>query len=174
MLSPTSMAPAPTRHAFDYAVVRVVPRVERDEFINAGVILHCPTLEFLDARVDLDRRRLAALAPGLQDDEVALIERYLDCVPLICAGGEPAGPLGRLAMSARFHWLVAPRSHVVQTSPVHAGLCTDPAAELDHLIETVVRLRPRNGRHDHSPLTGTTGSPQSDSVGNEEPNEHRT
>ena len=133
------MPDAPSRHAFDYAVVRVVPRVERDEFINAGVIVYCPTLEFLGARVALDRRRLLALAPdaGADADE---IEQYLEGIPRICAGGPDAGPIGRLSLSARFHWLVAPRSHVVQTGPVHPGLGGDPAAVLDRLFETLVRL----------------------------------
>ncbi len=138
MTSPQMTVPEP-RHAFDYAVIRVVPRVERDEFVNAGIILHCPTLEFLAARVALDHRRLLAIDPDIDPDQLELVTQYLDCIPLICAGGDGAGPIGHLSLSARFHWLVAPRSHMVQTSPVHAGLSTDPAASLAHLFATLVR-----------------------------------
>ncbi len=135
----TAAASGPTRHAFDYAIVRVVPRVEREEFVNAGVILHCPTLEFLGARVDLDRARLRAIAPEVDDARAGEIEEYLAGIPRICAGGPNSGPIGRMALSARFHWLVAPRSHVVQTGAVHAGLCTDPVTAMERLLETVVR-----------------------------------
>ena len=128
-----------TRHAFDYAVVRVVPRVEREEFLNAGVIVHCPTLEFLGARAELDLTRLRALAPGLEEDHVEQIERYLRGMVEICDGLTSAGPIGRLPISQRFHWLVAPRSHVVQTGPVHAGLCREPLMELERLMKKVVR-----------------------------------
>jgi hypothetical protein len=129
-----------TRQAFDYAVVRVVPRVEREEFVNVGVVVHCPTLEFLGARVELDRSRLTALAPGLDGDDVEQIERYLRGLVAICEGADTAGPLGKLPISQRFHWLIAPRSHVVQTGPVHAGLCDDPGVALERLMERVVRL----------------------------------
>ena len=128
------------QNAFDYAVVRVVPRVERDEFVNAGVIVHCPTLEFLGARIDLDHARLHALAPGLEADHLEQIERYLRGIEKICEGVAEAGPLGRLPISQRFHWLVAPRSHVVQTGPVHAGLCDDPQVALERLLARVVRI----------------------------------
>ena len=127
------------RHAFDYAVVRVVPRVEREEFLNAGVIVHCPTLEFLGARVELDPARVHLLAPGLEADHLEQIERYLRGIVEICEGVAEAGPIGRLPISQRFNWLVAPRSHVVQTGPVHAGLCTTPAEELERLMQKVVR-----------------------------------
>ena len=129
-----------TRHAFDYAVVRVVPRVEREEFVNAGVVVHCPTLEFLGARVALDVARLRALAPGLEADHVEQIERYLLGLVEMCNGAAAAGPLGKLPISQRFHWLIAPRSHVVQTGPVHAGLCDDPAVVLERLLDSVVRF----------------------------------
>ncbi|MGH2355682.1 MAG: DUF3037 domain-containing protein [Chloroflexota bacterium] len=129
----------PALHSFDYAIVRVVPRVERDEFVNAGVILFCRTLDFLEARIELDRRRLAALA---SDVDPAEVERYLASIPVVCAGGEAAGPLGKLSPSERFNWLVAPSSSLIQTSPVHAGLCADPRAALEHLLETAVRLPP--------------------------------
>ena len=137
------MEGAPTRvnrHAFDYAVVRVVPRVEREEFLNAGVIVHCPTLEFLGARTELDLGRLELLAPGLEGDEVEQIERYLRGIVEICEGAPQAGPIAALPLSQRFHWLVAPRSHVVQTGPVHAGLCAGPEEELERLLRKVVRL----------------------------------
>ena len=122
--------------SFDYAIVRVVPRVERGEFLNAGAIVHCRTLGYLAARVALDRARLAALAPAADFDE---IERALAAVPLICAGDPAGGPIARLAQAERFHWLVAPRSTILQTSPVHVGLAEDPAAALDRLFEQMVR-----------------------------------
>ena len=135
-----SDARTPTKHAFDYAVVRVVPRVEREEFLNAGVIVHCSTLEFLGARTELDLGRLQLLAPGLEGDEVEQIERYLRGIVEICEGASQAGPIAALPLSQRFHWLVAPRSHVVQTGPVHAGLCAGPEEELERLLRKVVRL----------------------------------
>lgn len=128
----------PEPAAFDYAVVRVVPRVEREEFVNAGVILCCPARGFLGARVGLPRERLRALAPELDLDEVG---RQLAAIPVICAGGEEAGPIGRLSLRERFHWLVSPSSTIIQPSPTHAGLCKDPQAELDHLFETMVRMK---------------------------------
>lgn len=121
--------------AYDYAVIRVVPRVEREEFINVGVILSCPAREFLEARLHLDRARLAALDPAL-DAEV--VEQYLAVIPLVCRGDTAAGPIGRLPSRQRFHWLVAPRSTVIQTSSVHSGLCEDPAAALAHLLQKMV------------------------------------
>jgi Protein of unknown function (DUF3037) len=126
----------PTLHAFDYAIVRVVPRVERGEFVNAGVILFSRTARFLDARIALDAARLNALAPSI-DHEV--VQSYLDAIPRICAGGEDAGPIGLLSQSERFHWLVAPRSTIIQTSPVHSGVNGDPAAALGQLFEKLVR-----------------------------------
>ena len=126
-------------HSFDYAVVRVVPRVERDEFINAGVILYCRGLDFLGARIALDRARLTALWPAAADD-LDTIEAALSLVPRICDGDPTAGPIAALGPSERFHWLVSPRSAMTQVSPVHSGLCDDPAAMLDHLVDTVVRV----------------------------------
>ncbi|HZS08461.1 MAG TPA: DUF3037 domain-containing protein [Blastocatellia bacterium] len=127
----------PDQCTFDYAIIRVVPRVEREEFINAGVIVCCAARRFLDARIELDRRRLAALDSSLDADT---IQHYLDTIPVICAGGAVAGAIGQLPQRARFDWLVAPRSTIIQTSAVHSGLCTDPEVELEHLLETVVRL----------------------------------
>ncbi|GAC1662719.1 MAG: DUF3037 domain-containing protein [Acidobacteriaceae bacterium] len=122
--------------SFDCAVVRIVPRIEREEFINAGVILFCRTVPYLGARVAVERTRLAALAPELDADEVA---RHLDLITLMCAGDPAAGPAAQWAPAARFHWLVAPRSTIIQMSPVHSGLTTDPEATLDHLFDTMVR-----------------------------------
>jgi hypothetical protein len=126
--------PAPA--SFDYAIVRVVPRVEREEFVNAGVILFCLERDFLDARVELDRARLRALAP---DADLALVEEHLAAIPRVAAGGEGSGPIGKLSRRERFHWLVAPRSTIIQVSPVHSGLCEDPARALERLVERMVR-----------------------------------
>ena len=125
------------RYPFDYAIVRVVPRVDRGEFLNAGVILFSSTAAFLDARVGCDRDRLKALAPAI---DVALVESYLDSIPKVCAGGAAAaGSIGSLPQRARFHWLVAPRSTIIQTSPVHSGVHHDLNAVLESLFERLVR-----------------------------------
>ncbi len=129
----------PASNAFDYAIVRVVPRVEREEYINAGVIQFCRRLRFLDARIELDLERLAALAPDLNP---TLVQEQLDVIPRVCSGGTGAAPIGLLPQAERFHWLVAPRSTIIQTSPVHSGLCENAEAELDHLLTTMVR-RPK-------------------------------
>jgi hypothetical protein len=125
----------PTRAAFEYAIIRVVPRVEREEFVNVGVILFCRTRRFLDARIALDRARLAALAPQL---DLAAIEDWLEHVPLVCKGGASAGPIGLLPQAERFRWLVAPSSTIVQPSPVHCGMCSDPEEALDRVMLTMV------------------------------------
>jgi hypothetical protein len=127
----------PAQRSFDYAVIRVVPRVERDELINAGVVLYCLTERFLGAVVELDRARLLALAPGV---DIGLVESHLASFPRVCAGGSAAGPIGQMSQSERFHWLVAPRSTIIQTSPVHSGLCADPQAALERLLDRMVRL----------------------------------
>jgi hypothetical protein len=121
---------------FDYSVVRVVPRVERGEFVNAGVIVSCPGKNYLKARVELDAERLAALDPDFDRETV---ERHLNAIPLICEGGPQAGPIGLLPQRARFHWLVAQRSTIIQTSPVHTGFCEDGDAVLEHLFDRMVR-----------------------------------
>lgn len=126
----------PARSSFDYAVIRVVPRVEREEFINAGVLLYCLSQRFLEARVQLNPERLKALAP---DIDLAMVEEHLASVPLICAGGPAAGPLGALSQKERFHWLVAPRSTIIQASPVHSGLCERPDEALEKLLDRMVR-----------------------------------
>lgn len=121
---------------YDYAVIRIVPRVEREEFVNVGVILSCPAKHFLDARIELDERRVMALDRTL---DLESIRAHLATIPVICAGGESAGPIGRLSQRERFHWLVAPRSTIIQTSPVHTGCCRNPDEALEHLLDTMVR-----------------------------------
>lgn len=123
-------------NTYDYAIIRVVPKVEREEFVNVGVIVSCPAKSFLEARIELDERRLSALDPTV---DLETIRAHLATIPAICAGGETAGPIGRLSQRERFHWLTAPRSTVIQTSPVHTGRCTDPAALLERLLNTMVR-----------------------------------
>jgi hypothetical protein len=125
------------RFVFDYAVVRIVPRVDRGEFLNAGVIVFSPTAGFLDCRIELDHARLLALAPSI---DIAVVESYLEAIPQICAGGGEAGSIGDLPQRARFHWLVAPRSTVIQTSAVHSGVHEDPKAALEGLFEKLVRM----------------------------------
>ena len=121
---------------YDYAVVRVVPRVERGEFVNAGIILSCDVERILLASIELDEKALLAIDSRVDLD---LVRSVLQSIPAICAGGEAAGDIGKLSARARFHWLVAPRSTIVQTSPVHTGQCAEPAAALDHLMQTMVR-----------------------------------
>ena len=127
----------PTRSSFDYAVLRVVPHVEREEFINAGVIVFCRTKRYLGAHVALDEKRLAALAPDVAPAEV---QQHLDELLSICRGDPAGGPISLLPPAERFHWLVTPRSTVIQSSPVHSGLSDDPEAMLEHLFETMVLL----------------------------------
>ena len=121
---------------YDYAIIRVVPKVEREEFINVGVIVSCPARGFLEARIDVDEQRLRALDATLDIDSLRL---HLATIPAICAGGEQAGPIGQLSQRERFYWLSAPRSTVIQISPVHTGLCKNPTAILEHLLDTMVR-----------------------------------
>lgn len=121
--------------SFEYAVVRVAPRVDREEFVNAGVIVFCLERGFLAARVEADERRVRALWPGA---DFELIRRHLQAIPKICEGGSDGGPIAALPARERFHWLVSPRSTVIQVSPVHAGLCDSPAAALDRLFDQFV------------------------------------
>lgn len=123
-------------NSFDYAVVRVVPRVEREEFINVGVIVFCYWLDYLDARIALDEERLRALAPAV---DLEVVRAHLAAIPRVCAGGSAAGPLGALATMERWSWLVAPRSTMIQTSSPHSGLCDDPSCALDGLLRRLVR-----------------------------------
>ena len=168
---PSSPADAPTpsggqargeRTPFAYALIRVVPRVERGERLNAGVVLFCRPRRFLDARLELDRRRLLALAPEL---DLAAVARQLDLIARVCAGDPAAGAIAALPQGERFGWLTAPASTVVQPGPVHAGLCVDPAATLDHLFATMVRP-PATG-HGTAPLVATPH------LGDEEPHPDR-
>ncbi|HWT66912.1 MAG TPA: DUF3037 domain-containing protein [Terracidiphilus sp.] len=118
--------PAPA--SFDYAILRIVPRVERQEFVNAGVVVFCREKRYLAARIRLDRNRVEALWP---EADVDLFARHLEAVARICEGDASAGQIARLSQSERFHWLVSPRSTVIQPSPVHTGLCH----ETDDLLE---------------------------------------
>lgn len=126
----------PGPSSYDYAVIRVVPRVEREEFVNVGVIVSCPSRDFLEARIELEPQRIAALDVTLDLDT---LREHLAAIPIICKGGPAAGPIGRLSPRERFHWLVAPRSAIIQTSPAHSGRCDDPEALLEHLLDTMVR-----------------------------------
>jgi hypothetical protein len=128
--------PQPPSVWYSYAVIRVVPRVERGEFLNVGVILFARTVHFLAVCMALDRPRLRAFAPDL---DVATVERHLDAFVAICEGSAAGGPIARLPPSERFHWLTAPRSAVIQTSPVHIGCDDDPRAALDALCVALVR-----------------------------------
>jgi hypothetical protein len=121
---------------FEYALLRVVPRVERGEFINAGVVLYCQEAKFLDARIDLDPERLRALDPHLDPETV---QAHLEVARRVCQGGPEAGAVGLLPPVQRFGWLVAPRSTVVQPSPVHTGFADDPEQALEHLLQVMVR-----------------------------------
>jgi hypothetical protein len=118
------------QHSFEYAVIRVVPKVEREEFMNVGVILYCQSLSFLDALFMMNESRLLALSPGLEMEE---IKKHLSAFCDICKGGPEAGPIGKLDMGSRFRWLTATRSTVLQCSKVHPGLTADPARTLKNL-----------------------------------------
>ena len=124
------------REAFQYTVLQVVPRVERGERMNAGVVLYSRRHRFLEARIGLDLARLAALDPGADPDEV---ERHLGALGRVAAGDASAGAVAHMPQSERFHWLAAPSSTIIQPSAVHTGLCDDPAATLDRLFATLVR-----------------------------------
>jgi hypothetical protein len=125
----------PAREPFQYAAVRIVPRVERGELVNAGVVLFCRPLRFLGARTHLDAALLAALAPQC---DLAEVRPHLEAVERIAAGDPAGGPIAALPQSERFHWLVAPASTIVQPGPVHTGLSDDPAGELDRLFGALV------------------------------------
>lgn len=120
---------------YDYAVIRIVPRVEREEFINAGIILSCQASGFLAAAIALDEARLRALDPWA---DLALIRQHLESFPRICRGGPGSGPIGALPARGRFHWLTARRSALVQTSAVHTGRSADPADALQRLMARMV------------------------------------
>ena len=131
--------PDTPRDPFQYAIVRVVPRVERGESLNVGIVLLCRPRRFLGARIELDESRLSAFAPDL---DPATVRPYLEAVVRIADGDPDAGPIAGLGPAERFHWLVAPSSTIIQVGETHMGLCDDPAAELDHLAATLVRWPP--------------------------------
>jgi Protein of unknown function (DUF3037) len=116
--------------SFDYAVIRVVPRVEREEFINAGIVVFCLQQRFLEARIHLDDQRLRALWPEVDLD---LVRNHVEAFARICAADPTAGPISQLSQRERFHWLVSPRSTIIQVSPVHTGLCDAPEKIMDNL-----------------------------------------
>ncbi len=125
----------PEQSSFDYAVLRVVPRVEREEFVNAGVIVFCPERQFLEARIHVDESRLKAVWPEI---DIPLVREHLEAFPKICAGEAAAGPIARLTQRERFHWLVAPRSTIIQVSPVHTGLCESPEQALENVFRRLL------------------------------------
>ena len=127
-------------NSFEYAVIRVVPRVEREEFLNVGVILFCLESRFLKAVVHLDEKRLSALAANA---DVAALRDHLQAFQKVADGAEDGGPIARLTQRERFRWLVAPRSTVIQVSPVHAGLCDDPDQAVQQLFDRLVPAPPR-------------------------------
>lgn len=132
----------PAEYTYDYAIIRVVPRVERGEQVNAGVILSCADVDFLDARIELDEAAVLALDPAVDLDAV---RSALATIPMICRGGADAGPIGALPARGRFRWLVSPRSTIIQPSPVHTGRTADPAACLEKLMDRLVRGRGSGG-----------------------------
>ncbi|MEO7021565.1 MAG: DUF3037 domain-containing protein [Ktedonobacteraceae bacterium] len=125
----------PDRSSYDYAIIRVVPRVERGECINVGVILFCRTRNFLGVLIHVDEARLLALASDL---DLEMIHGQLEMFTLTCAGKVETGSIGLMSPSERFHWLVSPRSTSIQTSPVHCGLSCDPETTLQHLLHCMV------------------------------------
>ncbi|HUR75231.1 MAG TPA: DUF3037 domain-containing protein [Sporichthya sp.] len=128
-----------TRQPFEYALLRLVPRVERGEAINGGVLLYCRALDYLAADTHLDPERLRALDPQA---DVTAIERALTAAGDVCAGAPNSGPVGAEDLGKRFRWLTAPRSTVVQPGPVHTGLTLDPASDLARLMRTLVYPAP--------------------------------
>ena len=131
-----------TEHTYDYAIIRVVPRVERGEQINVGVILSCADLDFLDARIELDPAAVLALDP---DADIETLRANLETIPAVCRGGAEAGPIGELPPRGRFRWLVSPRSTIIQPSAVHTGRTSDPAGCLEHLMDKLVRRSNTSG-----------------------------
>jgi hypothetical protein len=124
---------------YDYAIIRLVPRVERGEQVNVGIILSCPDADFLEARIEVDTAAVRALDPNVDLDA---LRATLDTIPVICRGGPDAGPIGELPPRGRFRWLVSPRSTIVQPSAVHTGRTADPAACIEKLMDRMVR-RPK-------------------------------
>ena len=129
-------------HTYDYAIIRIVPRVERGEQVNVGVILSVADSDFLDARIEVDDAVIRALDPTI---DLEATREQLALIPLVCRGGPDAGAIGALPARGRFRWLVSPRSTIIQPSPVHTGRTSDPAACLEKLMDRLVR-RPTAGR----------------------------
>ncbi len=125
----------PVPCSYDYAILRVVPCAERGEFVNVGVILHSSEHAFLKSRIHVDPIRLAALYPDL---DMELVQPHLEAFPKVCDGDPSAGPIAQLSRSERFHWLVSPRSTIIQLSPVHSGITNSPEATLDELFQKLV------------------------------------
>ena len=123
--------------SYDYAILRVVPSVERAEFVNAGAVLYCAELAFLGCRVLVDEQRLHALWPAI---DLEIIRHHLEAFPRICAGDPEAGPIVRLSRSERFQWLVSPRSTIIQISPVHSGMCASPESALEEIFRRLVAM----------------------------------
>jgi hypothetical protein len=124
---------------YDYAVIRIVPKVDREEFINAGIILSCEEKEFLYAKIEIDEKRIKVISP---DFDIETAKTHLDAINAICIGGKDAGTIGQLSQRQRFHWLTSPRSTIIQTSAVHSGYCKDPVETLNHLFEKMVKSKP--------------------------------
>ncbi len=125
----------PTNASFDYAVLRVVPRVERQEFVNIGVIVFCLEKRYLAAKVHVDEQRLRALWPSL---DIAMVRQHAEAVVRICEGDLSAGPIAKLSQRERFHWLISPRSTVIQTSAAHTGVCSETGGVLERLFAQLV------------------------------------
>jgi hypothetical protein len=119
------------RSPYDFAVIRIVPRVDREEFVNAGVVVFCPSRKYLEAKVEIDEARLKALWP---EADIPLIRQHLEPFPRVCAGDPDAGPIAQKPLRDRFHWVVAPRSTMIQISPVHTGLTDSPESALEDLF----------------------------------------
>lgn len=122
-------------YLYEYAVIRIVPRVEREEFLNVGVILYCPKKGFLKVRYQLDEARLKAFSCNLEVEE---LEEYLQTLERICIGGKNGGPIGVLPIASRFRWLTATRSTIIQTSKIHPGFCIEPVETLNRLYQQLV------------------------------------
>ena len=125
----------PATSSYDYAIVRIVPLVERGECINVGVIVFCRTQCFLDMLIHFDQQRLSAFAPTL---DFGLVQRQIEALVQVCHGSHGSGPIGQLSQAERFHWLVSPRSTIIQTSPIHCGICSDPRSTLEDLLHKLV------------------------------------
>lgn len=141
--------------SYSYALVRVLPHLERGEFINCGVILYCAERKYLGARIHLDRDRLMALQP---EADLSAIERHLNEIARICSGDEAAGEIAEMPAAQRFHWLVSPKSAIIRVSEVHSGLCSDPEERLDQLVvRTVLTASSRRAQADSKELRDAAG-----------------